>query len=335
MKAIIPVAGVGERMRPHTYVTPKVLLPVAGKPILGHIIEDLLRVNITDITFIIGYLGEQIKKYVLGEYKTVNASFIEQQQRLGLGHAIWTSRDLHANDSEILIILGDTIFKVDLPAMLKQEGNLIALKEVEDPRRFGIAVLDESQKWIIDLEEKPDKPRSKLAIVGIYLIRQPQLLYECLSELIARDIKTRNEYQLTDGLRLMLNRNAKMKPFMIEGWYDCGKPETLLSTNKELLEMSATIEKLNEYKSRYSEAIIIPPVYISSSAKLRNVVVGPHVSIGDETEIKNSVIINSVIDSKAHIENLVLCDSIIGSNATVIGTEKMINVSAFSEIKNF
>ncbi|MCX7765282.1 MAG: sugar phosphate nucleotidyltransferase [Candidatus Sumerlaeia bacterium] len=334
MKAIIPVAGVGERMRPHTFVIPKVLLPIAGKPILGHIIEDLLRVNITEITFIIGHLGEQIKNYVSQEYKTVKASFIEQHQRLGLGHAIWTSKDLHVRDSEILIILGDTIFKVDLPELVKQEGNFLALKEVEDPRRFGIAVLDELQEWIIDVEEKPEHPRSKLAIVGIYLIRQPQLLYECLSELIAKNIRTRNEYQLTDGLRLMLKRGAKMKPFMIEGWYDCGTPETLLSTNKELLKMNATIGQLNEYKSRYPEAIIIPPVFISSNAKLSNVIVGPFVSIGDETEIKNSIIVNSIIDKKVKVENLVLRDSIIGSNATVKGTEKIINISAFSETKN-
>ena len=171
MKAIIPAAGIGKRLQPHTYVVPKVLLPVAGKPILGHIIDSLLEVGIGEITFVVGYKGESVKEYITTNYE-INAHFVEQAEREGLGHAIWMTRELHYDDPEVLIILGDTIFRADLNKMVSQDGNFLAVKEVDDPRRFGIAELNESGEYIVKLEEKPDKPKSRLAIVGIYLINQ-------------------------------------------------------------------------------------------------------------------------------------------------------------------
>lgn len=332
MKAIIPVAGVGERMRPHTYATPKVLLPVAGKPILGHIVDDLINLDIKNITFVVGHLGEKIKEYINKNYD-ITASFVEQPQRLGLGHAIWLTRDLHFNDTELLIILGDTIFKANLVSLIKQEGNFIALKEVVDPRRFGIAELDSCGEFIVGVEEKPEYPKSNLALVGIYLIRQPNLLYQCLDELIEKGIKTKCEYQITDALSLMIEKEAKLRPFFIEGWYDCGKPETLLSTNRELLRLMTKPAEAKRYQESFPAAIINMPVFISSSAILNNAIIGPNVSIGDETEIKNAVIQNSVIGNNSRVENISLRDSIIGNEARVCGKEFILNIGDSSAVK--
>lgn len=332
MKAIIPVAGIGTRLRPHTYVVPKVLLAVAGKPILGHILDELLNAGVKEFTFVVGYQAELVKQYINSQFH-IKAEYVDQPERKGLGHAIWMTRELHRNDPEILIILGDTIFKADLPAMLKKQGNQLAVKEVEDPRRFGIAVLDKNKKFIADLEEKPDKPKSNLAIVGIYLIREPQLLYDCLTEIVEKDIKTKNEYQLTDGMRLMLQKGSKIEPFGIEGWLDCGKPETMLTTNQELLDMHFSKKVATHYETLYPGNILRSPIYIGTNAKVVNSIIGPHSSIGKETEIHNSIIENSIIGNKAYVKDIILKDSIIGNNAIVNGYKHQINIADSSEIK--
>ena len=332
MKAIIPVAGIGTRLRPHTYVVPKVLLSVAGKPILGHIIDELLTIGIQEFTFVVGYRAELVKEYIESQFK-IKAEYVDQPERKGLGHAIWMTRDLHYNDPEILIILGDTIFKADLHAMLKKEGNQLAVKEVDDPRRFGIAVLDENKNYIVDLEEKPDKPRSNLAIVGIYLIREPRLLYDSLTEIIEKDIKTKGEYQVTDGMRLMLEKGSKIQPFGIEGWLDCGKPETMLTTNQELLDLHFSKKDASRYETLYPENILRSPIYIGANAKVTNSIIGPHTSIGKESEIHNSIIENSIIGDKAKVSDIILKDSIIGDNAIVSGYKHQINIADSSEMK--
>jgi glucose-1-phosphate thymidylyltransferase len=227
MRAIIPVAGVGSRLRPHTYSVPKVLLNVAGKPIIGHILDTIIAAGYDEATVIIGYLGEMVKEYVLANYK-IKFDFVEQEERLGLGHAIYISRHTFSRDP-ILIILGDTVFDVDLKKMVGSPHTEIGVKPVEDPRRFGVAEIQ--GEFISHLVEKPDKPVSNLAIVGLYYIRQPQTLVDCLKEMIKSNVRTKGEYQLTDALQMMLDRGEQMRAFPIEGWYDCGKPETLLSTN--------------------------------------------------------------------------------------------------------
>lgn len=331
MRAIIPAAGIGKRLQPHTYVVPKVLLPVAGKPILGHIVDSLLEVGIADITFVVGYKGEAVKEYINSNYQ-INAYFVEQAEREGLGHAVWMTRELHYDDPEVLIILGDTIFRADLSKMINQEGSYLAVKEVDDPRRFGIAELDEAGEYIIKLEEKPDKPKSRLAIVGIYLIREPKLLFDCLTEIVEKDIRTKGEYQLTDGLSLMLKRGAKIKPFYIEGWLDCGKQETLLETNRVLLQIKTKPEDREMYQQNYPDSLIRMPVYISPKARLINAIVGPNVSVGESAEIENAIITNSIVCDNSKIKNVILNDSIIGDNALVTGQIYRLNISDSSEL---
>ncbi len=331
MKAIIPVAGIGKRMRPHTYALPKVLLPVAGKPILGHILDELISIDVTEITLVIGYKGEEVKDYVESNY-SIKANYIVQEKRKGLGHAIWTTREYHYDDSEVMIILGDTIFQADLRAMSALKGSSLAVKEVEDPRRFGIAVLDQKGEYIIDLEEKPEKPKSNLAIVGIYLIREPGLLFDSLTEVIEKDIKTKGEYQLTDGLKIMLDKGAAIKPFQIEGWLDCGKLDTTLATNRELLDLKISKQVALEYKEKYPDCLIRPPVFIAKGVELTNSIIGPHVSISEKAAIENAVISNAIIGEHTVIKNIILKDSIIGDNAVVSGHIAQLNICTTSEV---
>ena len=322
MRAIIPVAGVGTRLRPHTYTLPKVLLNVAGKPILGHILDTLIRQEITKVTIVTGYMGKHVIDYVHDHYD-IDVSFVPQKESLGLGHAIWVARESFT-DEPLMIILGDTIFDVDLSLMKSYEYSAIGVKEVEDPRRFGVVNLD-NDNFITQFVEKPVKPVSNLAIVGIYYLQHPMLLKACLDELIEHDIKTKEEYQLTDALQLMLDKGEKFKTFTVDGWYDCGKPETLLSTNRFLLDKSISAKSSGN-------AVIIPPVYIAPTAKVYRSVIGPYTTVADGAKVKDSVVRDSIISDGATVTTSLLEKSIIGNNAVVRGNLNRLNVGNSSEI---
>jgi glucose-1-phosphate thymidylyltransferase len=324
MRAVIPVAGVGTRLRPHTYSLPKVLLNVGGKPILAHILDSLIEQNITKATIITGYMGKLVEEYVSKRYSDIQFDFVLQEERLGLGHAIWTGKDTYNND-ELMIILGDTIFDVDLKLAINNSANAIGIKEVEDPKRFGVVVKDINGR-IIKLIEKPEDKISNLAIVGIYHIKDTELLVNSLDKLIEQDIKTRGEYQLTDALQIMLDNGAMFNTFPVEGWYDCGKPETLLSTNRFLLDQKP-------YYPELKDTIVIPPVYISDNAKVESSVIGPYTSIADGAIVKDSIIKNSIISFGAKVISSLLEESIIGNDADVKGHFNRLNVGDSSQIQ--
>jgi len=206
MRAIIPVAGVGSRLRPHTYTIPKVLLNVAGKPIIGHIMDKIIAGGFDSATIVVGYLGDKVKEYITENY-SISVDFVEQEERLGLGHAIYLSRHTISKDP-VLIILGDTVFDVNLSAMTKGEYSSIGVKEVADPRRFGVA--ETTNGFVTRLTEKPEHPTSNLAIVGLYFIQHPDILLECLKKMIKSDMRTKGEFQLTDGtaLKRLFSPNA-------------------------------------------------------------------------------------------------------------------------------
>ena len=321
MRAIIPVAGAGSRLRPHTYTLPKVILNVAGKPIIGHILDKMIADGIDEATVVIGFMGDKIREYIGANYR-IRVDFIEQEERKGLAHSIYIAHETFSTDP-LLIILGDTIFDVDLSPVLKGEHSAIGVKHVEDPRRFGVAEL--SDGFIKRLIEKPDHPTSNLAVVGLYYIKHPQLLKQCLDEIIKKDIRTKGEYQLTDGLELMIERGEKMRPFTVEGWYDCGKPETLLSTNRHLLEKKPLMQKI-------SGVVVEPPVYISPGAKISNSVIGPYTTVADRAVIGDSIVRNSIVSEEAQVYRALLDNSIVGNNAVVKGTFKRINIGDSSEI---
>jgi len=323
MRAIIPVAGFGKRLKPHTYSLPKVLLNVGGKPIVGHIIDKLIEEEIYKATFIIGYLGEQVVDYVSRKYPMIQADYVEQKEVLGLGHAIHMAVDTF-DDEEIFIILGDTIFDVDVKQVFKNKQTSLGVKKVEDPRRFGVALMNHGK--IEKLIEKPETPVSNLALVGLYYIANPTLLKECLSELFSRDIKTNNEFQLTDALQLMIEKGENISVFPVEGWYDCGKPETLLATNQYLLK-----KKNLQYK--IDNVTIIEPVFIDETAKVSNSVIGPFTTIAAHCEVGDSIIKNSIISPGAVVLKAMLENSIIGSDALVKGNYKKLNTGDSSEIE--
>ena len=321
MRAIIPVAGVGSRLRPHTYTLPKVLLNVGGKPIIGHILDKIIEDGFNEATIVIGYMGDKIRQYVQSNY-SIKVDFVEQEERKGLAHAIHLAKPI-ASTEPVLIILGDTIFDVDLKPVIRGQYTAIGVKHVEDPRRFGVAELKDG--FVTRLVEKPEHPPSNFAIVGVYWVRNPQLLQGCIEEVLAQDVKTKGEYQLTDALQLMVKRGEKITTFPVEGWYDCGKPETLLSTNRHLLEKKPT-------QLAIDGAVIIPPVFVSKQAKISNSVIGPYATIASGALVTDSIVRNSIVSEDAQVYKALLENSIVGNNAIVRGAFKRINVGDSSEI---
>jgi len=323
MRAIIPVAGVGSRLRPHTFTLPKVLLNVAGKPILGHILDKIIGDGINEATIVVGHMSEKIQEYLSTTYPDFRVQYVEQEERMGLGHAIYLSRET-ITDEPLLIILGDTIFDVDLGPVLAAGASALGVKAVDDPRRFGVAVVRDG--LITKLVEKPEQPVSNLAVVGLYFLQHPRLLVSCLEELVARDLRTKGEYQLTDALQMMIERGEQIRTFPVDGWYDCGKSETLLSTNQSLLEKSST--------SRTIEGVVINgPVYIAPTAQLKNCVIGPYATVGDYAEITEAVVRDSIISEHAKVSRVLLDQSIIGNDSVVTGGYKRLNVGGSSEIE--
>jgi len=322
MKAIIPAAGEGTRLRPHTHTMPKVLVGVAGKPILGHILDALCGVGVDEVILVVGYLGDQVAEYVRTHY-SLQTRYVPQGERKGLGHAIYLTRE-YTDESPLMIVYGDTIFDVDLSGVVKRSQTQIGVKEVEDPRRFGVVTKEGDR--ITGFVEKPDTPVSNLAIVGINYIVSPNVLFDCLEEIIREDVKTKGEYQLTDALQRMLERGEEMRTFSVEGWFDCGKPETLLETNHYLL------AKASHYRTR-DRSIIIPPVFVADSAKVEDCIIGPDVTIDEEADVRSSIIRNSIISREAKVRDVVLSGSLIGVSAEVHGPTTQLNVGHSSEVQ--
>jgi len=320
MKAIIPVAGIGTRLRPHTYTQPKVLINVGGKPIIGHILDKIIADGFTEATIVVGHLGDMIRDYIVTNYK-IKTNFVNQDEQRGLAHAVSIAMD--ADKSEpALIILGDTIFDVNLKPVVSGEFSSIGVKSVEDPRRFGVVEINDG--IVTSLVEKPENPKTNLAIVGLYWIKNMSLLHECINDLMKMDKRTKGEYQLTDALQLMVNRGEKITTFQVDGWYDCGKPETILATNRVLLER----------KSHYREkkgVCFEPPIFVEDDVNIRNSIIGPYVTVSKGVKISNSIIKNSIIGEEAIVENIIIENSLIGNRAVIQGSVKQINIGDSSE----
>ena len=322
MKAIIPAAGIGTRLRPHTYTLPKALLFVAGKPIICHILDEVLALGPSSIILIIGYKGDLVRDYVEKHYPDAPVEFVVQEDRNGIGHAIHLTEAVANTGEPLLVVLGDTIIKADLRALTSAEYNVLGVKSVEDPRRFGVCVLDGDR--IVEVVEKPEIPPSNLAVVGLYYLSDSALLFDCLRKQIENDIKKLGEYQVTDALQMMIESGAEFRPFAIEEWFDCGKRDALIETNRSLLEGSST--------PAIEGSVLIPPVSISPKAKIINSIIGPNVSIAPEVEVENSIIRDSVLDEGSQVKESLLDGSILGSKAIVMGAFQSLNVGDSCEI---
>lgn len=320
MRAIIPAAGVGSRLRPHTHTLPKVLLNVAGKPILGHIIDSLIKDGINELTLIIGYQGEKVSKYVKEHYD-IPTKYVVQEKRKGLGHAIGLG--LEDTDEPALIILGDTIFDADFSNILNEKDTVIGVTEVEDPRRFGVVEVDGER--VTRLVEKPEEPPSNLALVGIYKIASQRELREAINEIIEKDITTKDEYQLTDALQVLIDRGKNLRVAKIKGWYDCGKKETLLATNRFLLQSM-------DNNFQVQGTTIVQPVFIGENCDIQNSIIGPYTTIDDDAVVKNSIVKDTIVGPGAELSSCNLEHSLVGEKSVVKGLAQRLNVGDHSEI---
>ena len=322
MRIIIPMAGLGTRLRPHTHSKPKPLLQVAGKTVLDHVLDKLEGLHIEEVVFIIGHLGDQVKKHIAAHYD-FPASYVEQDEPKGQAHALHLAREYLAGS--VFIIFVDTIFEADLGVLEKTTADgVIFVKEVEDPRRFGVVTVEEG--YIKGFVEKPERPVSNLAIVGLYYIRDSALLLECIETVLAGGIQTKGEYYLADALQLMVDRGAKLATGTVEVWADCGKPETLLATNRYLLDKSGGSH------GRATNSVIVPPVHIASSASVTDSIIGPYASIAEDVEIRRSIISDSIIDEGTRIENAILRQSLVGSRAEIGGLPSTLDVGDDSRL---
>jgi glucose-1-phosphate thymidylyltransferase len=320
--AVVPVAGTGTRLRPHTYTYPKVLLTVGDKPIIGHILDELSAAGVRKVCMVVGYLGDKIRDYVSRNYAGLEVSYVEQAEQRGLGHAIWLTR--RCVSGPVMVMLGDTILDADLSKFMTSREDCIAVKEVKDPRRFG--VVEVKGGYISAMVEKPEKPRTNLAIVGIYSFHNSSLLYNSLQKLMDSGKTTKGEVQFTDALAAMVKGGHRIRPVAIDGWYDCGKPETLLETNRYILDTK-------KFSPKAKDSLIIPPVYISPTAKVENSIIGPYASIGDGARIDSSIVSDSIVNETAFIINMNLSGSLVGPSATVVGRKDQLNVGENSEIR--
>ena len=327
MKAIIPVAGAGAKLRPHTYTQPKALIPIAGKTILSFIVDQLHDAGIHEFIFIVGYLGEKIQEYVKQTYPDLRCHFVYQNERQGTGHAIELTKNIVSND-EVFVVLGDTICEYDVSAVIASEYSMLGVKKVDDPRNFGVAEIDEDG-FISHVIEKPSIPKTNMALVGLYKIKETPILFECVHHLFTQDIKTLGEYNLTDALDCMIKRGAKFKSFKVKNWFDCGKKETLLESNATLLKKFGG----QVHESVLSQnSIIVPPVSIGPGCVLKNAIIGPHVAIGANTNIQYSIVRDSIIGSYTNLFEVVLDNSLIGSDASVKGLSRSLNIGDNTEI---
>jgi glucose-1-phosphate thymidylyltransferase len=328
MKVIIPLAGFGKRMRPHTWSKPKPLVNVAGKPVLGHILDKLadLDVEVDELIFIVGWLGEQIEEYYAASEYPYRARFVEQKELLGQAHAIWLARE-HL-EGPVLIIFVDTIFEADLSG-LETSGldGVLYVKEVKDPRRFGVAVVGEDG-LASHLVEKPDSVENRLAVVGVYYVLDAAWLIRAIEELMERNLQTKGEFYLADAYTLMIEQGARFGVREVSVWEDCGTPTDVLKTNRYLLEHG---QATGSHKA-VTRSVIIPPVYIASTAQVEDSIVGPHVTIADHAIVLRSIIRDSILDEGSYIDDAMLDRSLIGKDAVVRGRYRVLNVGDSSRL---
>ena len=328
MKVIIPLAGKGTRLRPHTYVTPKPLLNVGGRPVMSYILDDLKKLGVTEVVFITGHLGDKVQEYVAREYPDFTAHYVEQEDQNGTAGAVGLAREYI--DEDVLILFVDTIFDADLSIIRdlpKDVAGVIWVKEVEDYQRFGV-VLTDKDGFMKRIIEKPKDPVSKLANIGLYYIRDWKLLFEGIQDVMTSTKSAGQEYYLTDAFQYMIDRGSKIKTIEVAGWYDAGKPDTLLETNRHLLENVGQRRAPDGGRN----VKVHEPVRVEEGCTLEDCEIGPNVTIMKECTIRGSKIRDSIIGAKTTIEESELHDSLIGDSCVIRGAKGSLSVTDHSEI---
>jgi glucose-1-phosphate thymidylyltransferase len=290
-------------------------------------VDQLKEAGIAEFIFIVGYLGEKIKDYVKQTYPDLTTHFVYQNERQGTGHAVELTKQLIGNEP-IFVALGDTMCEFDIKEIIESPISMIGVYKVDDPRNFGVASINE-EGMIEQLVEKPAIPKSNLALVGLYKIIETDILFECLQQLYVENITTRGEYNLTDALACMLQKGTTFKSFKVTHWFDCGKKESILETNATLLKKRGGHVPAHDI---YKDTIIIHPVSIAEGCNISNAIIGPNVAIGPNTIITQSIIRDSIIGGFTHLHEVVLDNSLIGSDASVKGLSRSLNIGDNTEI---
>jgi glucose-1-phosphate thymidylyltransferase len=336
MKIIIPMAGMGKRMRPHTLTVPKPLIPVAGKPIVQKLAEDITRVcneQPEEIAFIIGpTFGKEVESMLLKVAADLNAkgSIWYQEEALGTAHAIMCAKE--CLDGKVVVAFADTLFKADFKMDTAQEG-IIWVQKIEDPRAFGVVKVNE-QNHITDFVEKPQEFISDLAIIGIYYFRDGANLRKELQYLLDNKILDKGEYQLTNALENMKNKGMKFAPGKVTEWLDCGNKDATVYTNQRVLEFMRGDQSLRGQNVKIENSTVIEPCYFGHNVVVTNSVVGPYVSLGDNTSVTGSVLSDSIVQKNTKIKHKVIAGSMIGNYAEVTGKPADLSVGDYNVIKD-
>ncbi|NBC84438.1 MAG: nucleotidyltransferase [Bacteroidetes bacterium] len=331
MNLIIPMAGMGKRMRPHTLTIPKPLFKIAGKTIVQRLIEDISATvddKIDNIGFVIGDFGKETENYLLDIARDVGSSghIYYQHEPLGTAHAVYMAGDLLVD--KCIVAFADTLFKTN-SKIQNTEDNVIWTYEVDDPSAYGVVKTDH-KSVIHEFIEKPDTPVSNKAIIGIYYFSKGELLRDEINAIIEKNQKVGTEFQLTTALENLKNKQKKFISFTVDGWYDCGNWKETIETNRKVLDNAGS----SVYDSVQMEnTLIIDPVFIGNNVILRNSIIGPHVSVEDHTEITDSIVRNSIIKSNSVIDGCVCDESIIGQNVTIKKEWSKLNVGDYTIIK--
>ncbi len=333
MNIIIPMAGLGKRMRPHTLTVPKPLIPIAGKPIVHRLVEDIAKVcpeKISSIGFIIHpSFGKEVEESLREIARQVGAEgkIYYQDKAMGISHALLFAKELFTG--KVIVAFADTLFKAEFKLDTSKDG-IIWVQRVQDPSQFGVVKLNEKGE-ITDLVEKPSTFVSDMAIIGIYFFRDGEALAREMQYLIDNDIKDKGEYQFTSALQGLNKKGAKLVPGEVREWLDCGNKNVTVQTNQRYLE-SIRNEKLVSGKAQLKNAVIIPPCFIGDDVLIENSVVGPYVSVGEKTKITDSRVSNSIIQKETVVSSVVIENSMLGNFVNFEGKPLDLSIGDYNTI---
>ena len=327
------MAGIGKRMRPHTLTIPKPLIPIAGKPIVQRLVEDIAAVcpePIDEIAFIIGDFGKAVEEKLIGVAENLGAkgTIYHQEEALGTAHAIYCAEQ--SLDGKVVVAFADTLFRADFTLNTENDG-IIWVKEIEDPSQFGVVKLD-GEGTITDFVEKPTEFVSNKAIIGIYFFKDAKMLKEEIKYLLDNDLKEKGEFQITNALESMKLKGQKFKTGAVTEWLDCGNKDVTVYTNQRVLEFIRDKDIVAK-TAQINNSTVIPPCYIGENVVLNNSVVGPHVSIGDNTQLKNCVAKNSIIQKDTTLNNLVFENSMVGNSTNITGKNHDLSIGDFNTVQ--
>lgn len=330
LKIIILMAGFGTRMRPHTWSRPKALISAAGSTILGHMLQmvrSIPNAKNVELVYVVGYLGDSVRRYMQTEHPDVIAHFVEQRELLGQSHALAQARQyMHG---PLIVILGDAIFETDFAPIHAEDVDAIAwVKPVEDPRRFGVAAVD-TDGLVTGLIEKPSELENNLAVVGMYYFKRGEDLMAAIDEQMQKGITLKKEFYLADAIDIMLKKGLRMRTQIVDEWLDAGLPETVLETNRKLLDKG---RDNSAEAGKRAGVTIKPPVHIHPSAVVENSTIGPYVSIGRESLVRNSTLEDTILESHVTVENSTLHSSLLGERSRISGVRGSINIGDDSQV---